>query len=229
MIIETGNYLELTQLINPSELSSILNLIEQSNFKDGKSTASENAANVKNNLQINSENNFHAQQIGQIVHQAISKNRRIQSAILPKVILPPLVSQYESGMHYGLHVDSPLMGNQFTIRTDVGMTLFLSDPSSYEGGELEIMTEFGLQRFKLSAGSAVIYPTTRLHQVLPVTQGKRLAVVTWMQCAIREANKREIIDQINQVLNELSVTDHKESHLMLQQIYSNLIRMWAEI
>ncbi|RKQ51781.1 PKHD-type hydroxylase [Roseivirga pacifica] len=229
MQLNSGNYLQIDELLNAQELSAILNLINQAGFSDGKSTASDAAAGVKQNKQISAESNFQAQQIAQIVSQAISRNKRIQSAILPKVILPPLVSLYEPGMHYGTHVDSPLMGTQFTIRTDVGMTLFLSPPESYEGGELEVITEAGIKLFKPAAGSAVIYPTTRLHQVLPVTNGKRMAVVTWMQCAIRNPGQREIIDQINQVLDQMGQAEHKETRLVLQQVYSNLIRMWAEL
>lgn len=229
MTTNTGNYLQIDSLIDRNELSNILTLIGQAGFADGKSTATDSAASVKKNLQISAENNFHAQQIGQIVMQAVSRNKRIQSAIQPKMLLPPLVSQYEPGMHYGMHVDSPLMGSQYTIRTDVGMTLFLSPPETYEGGELEVLTESGMKHFKLAAGSAIIYPTTRLHQVIPVTKGKRIAVVSWMQCAVRDPAKREIIDQINQVLIELSSTEHQSSRLVLQQVYSNLVRMWAEL
>jgi len=228
MSINTGNYLILDQLIDTNELSGILHLIGEAGFSDGRITAKDSAAKVKQNLQISAENNFQAQQIGQIVMRALSRCKRMQSAILPKAILPPLISQYEPGMHYGMHVDSPLMGNQFTIRTDVGMTLFLSDPDSYEGGELEVITETGKEHFKLKAGSAVIYPTTRLHQVLPVTKGKRLAVVTWMQSAVRDVQQREVIDQVNQVIHHLQESD-ADAKLVLQQVYSNLVRMWAEL
>lgn len=229
MKINTSNYLELQNLLNQEELSAVLQLVNQAGFADGKTTASDNAASVKQNLQISAENNFHAQQIGQIVLQALSRNREFQSAVMPKMILPPLVSLYQPGMHYGVHVDSPLMGNQFTIRTDVGMTLFLSEPESYEGGELEVMSESGIKQFKLSAGSAVIYPTTRLHEVKPIVSGKRIAVVTWMQSAIREANQREIIHHLNQVIKEMPADSQKENILILQQVYSNLVRMWAEL
>ena len=224
------NYLHITQLISKEELSLILNLISQANFKEGKISATGSAADVKHNFQINAEQNFQAQQIGQIISQAISRNRLIQSLVMPKIILPPLVSRYEQGMQYGMHVDSPLMGNQLTIRTDVGMTLFLSDPDTYEGGALEVQTETGAKEFKLPVGDAIIYPTTRLHRVLPVCSGSRLAIVTWMQCVVRDASKREILNQLRKVLESLSSPGNtQKNQLHLQQVYSNLLRMWAEL
>ena len=134
-------------------------------------------------------------------------------------------------MHYGMHVDSPLMSEQNTlIRTDVGMTLFLSDPAEYEGGELEILSQTGPVRYKLERGAAIIYPTTQLHGVLPVTSGVRLAAVSWMQCMVRDVQKREILFQLKsaQALVEQREKQAPEN-LVLLQVYSNLVRMWGEL
>lgn len=223
------NYLHLQGLLNQQELMTVLNLINQADFKDGQATAGGAAATVKNNLQINAEENMQAQQVAQIVMGALSRNKELQSAILPKAILPPLVSKYDQGMDYGMHVDSPLMGQQYTIRTDVGMTLFLSPPEAYEGGELLVQTETGDVKYKLKAGDAIIYPTTRLHRVIPVTSGVRLAVVTWMQCAVRDTQQRGMLHQLNTVIDALDPETQAAERLALQQTYSNLMRMWAEL
>ncbi len=222
------NYLHLKGMLSSEHLSAILNLINQADFETGTASATGNAAQVKDNLQIRAEDNPHAQQIAQIVMQAISTNVSLQSSVLPKAILPPLVSKYVPGMKYGMHVDSPLMGSQYTIRTDVGMTLFLSEPDTYEGGELLVKTETGDVKFKLAAGDAIVYPTTKLHQVLPVIKGVRMAVVTWMQSAVRDGNQREILSQLNYVIQSLGESQVNE-RLELQQAYSNLLRMWAEL
>lgn len=227
-IPETG-YLQVRQLLNPDELETITSLSKIGRFIDGKLTATDAAAKVKSNMQMPLEGSLEAQQIGNIVMKAITRNPLIQAAILPKLILPPLVSKYQPGMNYGLHVDSPLMGHQYTIRTDVGMTLFLSDPETYEGGELAVYTEVGEVKFKLAKGDAIIYPTTKLHKVNPVVSGERVAVVTWMQCAIRDAQKREILFKLKAASDEFKNEEKSEAFLALQQVYSNLVRMWAEL
>ncbi len=223
------DYLIVKQLLSEKGLATILQLANRAKFQDGGASATDNARQAKKNLQMRAEESIEAQQIQNIVMMAISHNPEIQSAILPKAVLPPLISKYEVGMNYGMHVDSPLMGSQFTIRTDVGMTLFLSEPDTYEGGELLVMTEIGEHKFKLNAGDAVIYPTTRLHQVLEVTKGTRVAVVTWMQSAIRDSQKRGILRQMSHVINSQNDAKSNENKTILQQAHSNLIRMWAEL
>jgi len=224
-----SNYLTLRQLLSPQELNQVLLLVNQATFQTGSKSASSDAASVKNNLQIRAEENAQAQQIGQIVMAAFSRSSLLQSVVMPKAILPPLVSIYRENMSYGTHVDSPLMGAQYTIRTDVGMTLFLSEPDTYEGGELRVITEAGEKTFKLNAGDAVLYPTTKLHEVRPVVSGTRIAVVTWMQSAIRDAHKREILFNLHSSINELTGENLHKERVKLQQVYSNLVRMWAEL
>ncbi len=223
------NYLHVKQLLSKEQVQLVSQLMETAAFKDGVATATSAASKVKKNLQIRSEDSLEAQQIGSIVMQAISQCREIQAAVMPKMILPPLISKYEENMSYGLHVDSPLMGSQYTIRTDVGMTLFLSDPQEYEGGELLVMTESGEKKYKLPAGDAIMYPTTRLHEVLPVTSGVRKAVITWIQSAVRDPFKRDILRNLSEVAASLNHENSKDEQLTVQQVYSNLVRMWAEL
>lgn len=218
--------------MKPMELDLIDRLIENANFEDGASSATDAAKMVKRNLQIPKNGSHEKQQIDALVMHAIAQSPLIQAAIMPNRVLPPLVSKYESGMHYGMHVDSPLMGDaqMGTIRTDVGMTIFLSEPTSYEGGELSVQTGAGEVRYKLNRGDAIIYPTTQIHGVLPVTSGVRLAAVTWMQCAVRDMQQREMLFHLKTV-QTLMQQQNPQSHenLLLLQVYSNLVRMWAEL
>jgi PKHD-type hydroxylase len=226
---QATTYLRVPGLLKPEELAQIDHLLANAVFTDGRLTASGAAAQVKQNLQLSKEGET-AQQVEAIVLNAVSQSPLIQAAIMPKMVLPPLFSRYEAGMQYGWHVDSPLTGQFPTIRSDVSMTVFLNDPSEYEGGELVIQTEAGNVGYKLNKGDAIIYPTTRLHVVNPVQSGVRKVAVTWMQCAVREAHKRELLLQLNtaqQMLYQRS--PQAPEYLMLQQVYSNLVRMWTEI
>ena len=225
-------YLCVPGLLKPMELDMMGRLLSSANFEDGAATATDAAQSVKRNLQLPKTGSLEKQQIDALVLNAIAQSPLIQAALLPSRVLPPIISKYEPGMHYGMHVDSPIMGDPQVgaIRTDVGMTIFLSEPSSYEGGELAIITHAGEQRYKLNPGDAIIYPTTQVHGVLPVTAGIRLAAVTWMQCAVRNAQQREMLFQLKTVQAALEKQNPQASeNLLLLQVYSNLIRMWAEI
>ena len=229
MNLNQPRYLHIEGLLSSEEVELIRQITASANFKDGKVSASDAAKQVKQNLQIRAEDDLHAQQAGNVMMQAMSRNVTIQGAIMPKAILPPLFTRYTESMNYGMHVDSPLMGTQFTIRTDVGMTLFLSEPDSYEGGELLVLTETGEKHYKLPAGDAIIYPTTKLHQVMPVTSGTRLAAITWMQCAVRDPAQRDLLFRLSQATAAVGQHGLDSEQLTLQQIYSNLVRQWAEL
>lgn len=228
----SGTYLTVPGLFNPAELDLLERLIESAHFESGAATATDAAKSVKNNLQIPKQSGIEKQQIDAIFYNAVMNSPLIQAAIMPVRILPPIISKYEPGMFYGYHVDSPLMGDMQSgpIRTDVGMTIFLSDPADYEGGELSVFTDHGEARFKLNKGDAIIYPTTQVHAVLPVSAGRRTAAVSWMQCAVRDMHRRELLFQLKsaQALVERQNPQSPENHTLLQ-VYSNLVRMWAEL
>ena len=130
-------------------------------------------------------------------------------------------------MAYGWHVDSPVMGNM--IRTDIAITVFLNDPSAYEGGELELQTVAGTALYKLAKGDAICYPCTQLHQVRAVTKGERKVAVSWIQSMVRHAEQRKILFEINNVIDHLRQKElqSEEANLLLQT-HSNLLRMWSE-
>lgn len=228
-MVSSSYYLHIPGLLKPDELTVVENHFKNAVFTDGRSTASGAALEVKNNEQMSGDTET-LTKFQSIVIGAISRNEIIQAAVMPKIITPPIFSRYKTGMNYGWHVDSPVMAQQQPIRSDVSMTLFLSDPASYKGGELVIQTETGNVAFKLNKGDAIIYPTTRLHIVNPVENGIRHAAVVWMQCAVRDASKREMLFDLKRILHEMYQKDKLSTeYLMLQQVYSNLMRMWIEI
>jgi PKHD-type hydroxylase len=222
--------LHVPGLLSPELLQQIDESLQQMQFVDGKATAFGAAKEVKNNMQISKEAHTDHPEVQQLIGRAILSNPLVQRAIMPVKILPPIISKYENGMHYGWHTDSPLMGDEFTIRVDVSITVFLNAPSAYEGGELVIHAPTGYVRYKLAKGDAIIYPTTRLHGVNSVTSGARIAAVTWMQCAVKNPEQRELLYQLKTATDAIGNSQSGSTeHLMFMQVYSNLVRMWAEL
>lgn len=199
-------------------------------FVDGKVTAGPRAKRVKHNLQADRSKSPQVAEVEEIVLGALRRHPEFKRAALPRHIRPPLFSRYEAGMYYGRHVDDAIMGSTNRARSDLSVTLFVSDPEAYEGGELAIETPFGEQEIKLPAGAAVIYPSTTLHRVKAVTRGLRLAVVTWVQSLVRDPAAREILhdlDLVRQACSRLAPDAHETD--LAYKIYVNLMRMWAEV
>jgi PKHD-type hydroxylase len=220
--------IHIQQLLTNEELIAIDYLIQQSNFIDGKLTASMAAKDVKNNLQMDANDESIAQ-IQSIISGALEQSRLFNIAALPKTILPFLVSKYTTGKYYGWHVDSPSMGNP-TIRTDLAMTVFLTDPTTYEGGELVIQSEAGNVTFKPAKGDAILYPCQYLHCVNEIKNGERVAAVTWIQSNVKDAAQRQILFQLNQVHGALyQQAPNAPATNLLLQTHSNLFRMWADV
>jgi PKHD-type hydroxylase len=220
----------ISGILTPEEVNTICKALELESFVDGRTTAGRYARDVKQNEQLSSHSKG-ADELKRAIAQAIHKHPVVQIAARPKAMRPIMISRYQSGMSYGSHVDNALMGNgSAMMRTDLSMTLFLSDPLSYDGGELVIETHQGEQEIKLEAGSAVLYPSSRLHRVEPVTRGVRVAAITWIQSFIRDPSQREILfdlDTIRQTLFSQSSKSH-EFDLLAKSI-SNLLRLWSEV
>jgi PKHD-type hydroxylase len=230
MLSIPSSIIQVQQLLTPEQLQQIDSLLQQIPFEDGKSTATGTAKEVKNNMQATRDENPYKRQLQQIVFAAVAVHPLIQTAVMPKNILPPIISKYSNGMEYGWHTDSPVMTIEYTVRADLSMTLFLSDPDTYKGGELVIHTPSGYVNYKLAKGDAVIYPTTRLHCVNPVTEGERVACVTWLQSLVKDTEKRELLFQVKTIQERIAANDMKsEENLLLLQVYSNLMRMWTDL
>lgn len=225
-----SSVLHIAGLLKPAELDKIDSLITQIPFEDGKNTASGVAREVKNNLQASRIENNARREVQQIVFSAIATHPLVQTAVMPKSILPPIISKYSDGMNYGWHTDSPVMTIDYTIRVDMSITVFLSDPETYTGGELVIQMPTGNVQYKLNKGDAIIYPTTRLHCVNPVTDGERVACVTWIQSLVKDTDRRELLFQLKTIQENLAAKNLQgEENIAILQVYSNLMRMWTDL
>ena len=221
--------LQIHQVLTKDEVEQLLEKSAQAAFVDGAKTAGPRARQVKNNLQLPPEGQLSAE-LGRLVLGALARNGVFQSAALPRRISPPLFNRYSEGMRYGNHIDNALMRQPDALRADVSGTLFLSDPSGYDGGELVIEDSYGFHSVKLQPGNLILYPSTSQHRVDPVTRGVRNAVVFWVQSAVRDADKRRLLFDMDLSIQRLnaSVPDNPAIG-NLTACYSNLLRMWADV
>ncbi len=191
-------FFHIPALLKPEEITTLDQLISKADFIDGKATASMAAKEVKNNLQIETNDADTMVQIQSILINAIQSSPYFQAAAQPKKVHPFIISKYTAGKYYGWHVDSPIMGEP-AIRTDLAMTVFLSNPAAYDGGELMIQTAAGNMAVKPAKGDAIVYPCQFLHCVNEIKSGERLAAVTWVQSNIQSTEKRQLLFELNQV------------------------------
>ena len=207
--------------------------LAQAEWVDGKVTTGAQSATVKANQQVE-QNSPIAKQLGEMITRTLSNLPRFIAAALPSKIFPPLFNCYRDGGYFGIHTDNSIMTaphSYLRLRTDLSATLFLCEPDTYSGGELTIETTYGAQEVKLNAGDMVLYPSTSLHQVKPVTQGERLCAFFWLQSMVRDEGERSLLYDLDQSIQTLAAV-HGIGHaevLRLSGIYHNLIRRWADI
>ncbi len=220
----------ISDVLSLPELQQILNLLSDAEFVDGALTAGWNARLVKNNKQI-PKGSLQQRKIQEIVFAALERNLLFQMAARPKLIHSILISRYEAGMSYGTHTDDALMVDQRQLmRTDISLTLFLSAPEDYDGGELKIESSEGERAYKLPAGALILYPASTLHRVEPVTRGIRYAAVSWVQSLIRDPQEREILFDLQTVRQQMFQESGKTRHFdLISKVYANLLRKWAEL
>ncbi|MFV2004653.1 MAG: Fe2+-dependent dioxygenase [Gammaproteobacteria bacterium] len=220
----------IPEVLNKEDISVILDLMATANFKEGTSSAGAEAKRVKNNHEM-FISEAETQRLNNLVMGKLIKNPTYIATAFAAKIAAPYYAKYSKGMHYGNHVDDPVMGppNQ-RYRSDISITIFLNEPDAYQGGELVIKTAFGEQKVKLKAGDAVLYPSSSTHRVAEVTQGERLVAVTWLQSTVRDPAKREILYNLSQTRETLLQTS-PDSHVLeqLSNSYVNLLRMWTDI
>ncbi len=217
--------LQIAQPLPPALLAECQALAaDDSLFSPGKATAGWHARERKHNLQARAEPPV--QSLLARVADALTAHPLIRSAARPRTLVRLLLSRYDTGMSYGTHVDDALMDGQ---RTDLSFTLFLSDPRDYEGGRLVIDEPAGERAFAMQAGDMLLYPSTSLHRVEPVTQGRRLVLVGWIRSQVRSAEAREILFDLDRVIAALRASGNAgESLDLLLKTRSNLLRFWAE-
>jgi len=212
-------------VLSDEEVKSARAALRRARFVDGRETAGFAARTVKNNRQAEGSDRS-LETIRRLIAERILGNEVFRLAVRPKALSPLLFSRYDKGMHYGSHVDDALMGG---MRTDVSFTLFLSDPKSYDGGELTIESTSGEELFKLAAGSLVAYPATSLHHVTDVTRGARLAAVGWARSFIRDPARRELLFDLDTARRQMFSRVGKSPEFdLVSKSLANLVRMWAE-
>lgn len=221
----------IPQVLTPEQVAHCRAVFQKAAWEDGRTTAGKQSAQVKKNLQL-PEGSPAARELGELVLAGLERSPLFISAVLPQRVFPPLFNRYEAGMDFGSHVDNairPILGTNQRIRTDVSATLFLSDPDSYDGGELVVEDTYGNHSAKLPAGDLIVYPSTSLHHVTPVTRGVRLASFFWVQSMIRDAGKRSLLFDMDTSIMQLTREVPKSPALvMLTGVYHNLLRQWAE-
>ncbi|MGB3297846.1 MAG: Fe2+-dependent dioxygenase [Phormidesmis sp.] len=215
----------IPELLSPPEIADLLTKLESAEMSDGKLTAGWHAKSVKQNQQLDAKHSVAGPLVEQ-VRQAAVQHPLFQAAARPRNIHTVRFNRYADGMSYGRHTDNALM---FGFRTDLSFTLFLSEPSSYEGGELVVESMDDERSHKLSAGSMLVYPSSSLHRVEAVTSGVRWAAVGWVQSHIRDHEQREILFELDTVRRSLFAQQGKTNEFdLLSKSVSNLLRRWVE-
>ena len=218
----------IPNVLGRDDVSRILDVLATGEFVDGKLSAGDMARDVKHNLEYKRPEDKPTE-IDQMVGRALLGNDLFQNFVLPKQIAPPIFSRYDIGMEYGLHVDTPLMGTKSPFRSDMSLTLFLSDPTSYDGGELTIHTSFGEQAVKLPAGDAVVYQSTTLHRVAPVTRGSRIVALTWIQSLVKDEGMREVLYDISLAIRGLREESWEAGTPDLMTVKNNLFKAFSNL
>ncbi len=224
--------LHIPQVLSKAEVQQFRQALQQASWTDGRATVGPQGAQVKQNRQLPVDSAL-GRELGAFILQKLYQHPQFLAAAIPHRTVPPLFNAYQGGEHYGLHVDGAiriLPGSTLSLRTDVSSTLFLSEPEEYDGGELQIMDTYGEHQVKLPAGDLILYPSTSLHQVLPVTRGERVCSFFWSQSQIRDDAKRALLYTLDQQIQRLrgQLGDSSEV-LALTGHYHNLLRMWAEL
>jgi PKHD-type hydroxylase len=222
------NY-QIFRILERPEVNRITESLAGSAFVDGRLTAHGAAREVKRNLQLD-RTGPELSDIDQLVISALRRNEDFMSFAIPKRMMYPLFSRYEPGMQYGTHVDGALMGGLpgDTVRSDFAITLFLSSPETYDGGELVVELPVGEQEIKLDAGEAIVYGAGTLHYVSPVTRGVRLAAIVWVQSAVRDEQIRAVLYDLSQAVRHTESLSDPHLSRLLSKSYHNLLRHAAE-
>ena len=224
--------LQIPDVLTSEQVVSARQQLDHAEWVDGRVTAGQQSARAKDNMQI-PEDHPAARQVGELILQALQRNPLFIAAALPLRVFPPLFNRYSGGQSFGNHVDNAvrqITGTPHRIRTDLSATLFLSPPDEYHGGELMIEDTYGVHSVKLPAGHLVLYPSTSLHHVRPVTKGARVCSFFWIQSMVREDAERTLLFDLDSAIQYVSrdMPDHPAA-VQLTGVYHNLLRRWADI
>ena len=223
--------LHIPEVLSKQDVREMRKLLDAADWTDGRATVGEQGAKVKQNRQLPVDHPV-AREIGAHIRQVLARHPLFISAALPLRTLAPLFNRYEGGEQYGFHIDGTIMrqqGSDQPLRSDVSSTLFLSEPDEYEGGELEVVDTYGTHEVKLPAGDLIVYASTSLHRVTPVTRGARVCSFFWTQSLVRQDWQRAMLFELDQTVQKLRARlgDDAETTALTGH-YHNLLRLWAE-
>ncbi len=224
--------IQIPNVLSAEQVAHARRLLDEAEWVDGKVTAGHQSARAKNNMQL-PESHPVGRQLGDIIVGALQRQPLFMTAALPLHVFPPLFNRYAGGQSFGSHVDNAIRqvpGTSHRLRTDLSCTLFLSEPAEYDGGELMIEDVYGVHSVKLPAGHLVLYPSTSLHHVRPVTRGARVSSFFWLQSMVRDDGDRTLLFDLDAAVRALSQErpDHPVA-VQLTAVYHNLLRKWAEV
>jgi len=221
---------DIPMLLGQTELATINSLLSDATWHAGQSSAGSQASEIKHNEEMDQSCKSWLE-INKLVIPNLYAHPQFQSMALASKVSAAYISRCLPGMHYGQHIDDPIMGEQNArYRSDLAITVFLSEPDAYEGGELTIESRFGPVQVKLPAGSAVVYPASSVHEVKAVTRGERIVCALWAQSMIRDAQQRELLHELDEARQALAQsTPHAQVTKQVEKVYANLLRMWADL
>jgi PKHD-type hydroxylase len=223
--------LQIPKVLTADQVAQFRSKMDGAAWVDGNATSGHQSAQAKRNEQL-AEDSPAARELGDTVVAALGRNQLFFSAALPKRVFPPLFNRYQGGMEFGNHVDGAVRvhgPSGVRIRTDISATLFLAEPGEYDGGELLVEDTYGVHKVKLPAGDLVLYPSTSLHRVTPVTRGARVASFFWIQSMVRDDAHRSLLFDMDMAIMRLTQANPGHASLVaLTGCYHNLLRMWSE-
>jgi PKHD-type hydroxylase len=225
--------IQIPEVLTAAQVADVRRLIDNADWVDGNVTSGRQAALAKRNRQL-PEDSPAAKRAGEIVLDALGRNALFVAAALPAKVWPPLFNRYASGERFAMHVDNAVRlgrGGADRLRSDLSATLFLSDPASYDGGELTVEDTYGAHAAKLAAGDVIVYPASSLHHVTPVTSGERVASFFWIQSMVRDDSRRRLLFEMDVAVQQVAAElgQGHESVVALTGTYHNLLRMWADV
>jgi PKHD-type hydroxylase len=219
-------FLEVPDLLTPAEVARLREVAAKSTFIDGRITNPH--SKVKNNDQLDYSGEAYAES-SRMLAGALQRNEEFKRFAFPKAMAPPMLTKYGHGKNYGLHSDAPFMPiGERPLRSDLSCTIFVSSPESYEGGALEVLLGTKRVAFKGPAGSAIIYPSSTLHEVVPVTSGERLVGLTFIESRVGDQRQRELLYELNEVAALEGLSMDPENYTRIQHVQSSLFRLWAD-
>lgn len=223
--------LHIPEVLSKEQVAGMRRAMEAVEWTDGRQTVGPQGAKVKRNQQLPDASPLR-RELGEIVVAALARHPLYHAAALPMRTLSPRFNRYEGGGEYGFHIDGAVMAtgdSDVQVRSDISCTLFLSEPEEYDGGELIVSDTYGEHEVKLPAGDAIVYPSSSLHKVTPVTRGARIASFFWVQSLVRDDSARRLLLELDTAIRNLSASAADQaSILQLTGVYHNLLRRWAE-